>query len=155
MKKNLFFLIVAFIISSAIPVGAVKKVEAHPINVAVMLTQETDTAKIASTLDYYGYTREPQGNLTPDTPTPDTNAVFTHPNGSRIRYTLPSGDKYPTIEVKTKATAKEKDKILKNLNFQKTAKGYEKKSIGHTTTCTPSTNGTLLLTKGKTSPSAP
>ncbi len=150
MKKQFIIYLLSFLILQALPALAIKKVEAHPINIAVMLTQETDTAKIASTLDYYGYTRESRVN-----PTPDTNAVFTHPNGSRIRYTLPSGEKYPTIEVKSKASAKEKDKILKNLNFQKQGHTYTLKTIGHTTTCTPGSNGTLLLTKTRTSPPAP
>lgn len=143
MKPTKFiFSLLSLIFITALPAGAVKKIEANPINIAVMLTQERDTAEIASTCVYYGYERQlPQDGYT----------IFTHVNGSKIRYKLIDGDKYPTLEVKSKVSEKEKDKILKNLNFQKNGNAYERKSIGHTTRCASGKNGYLILTKQKPS----
>lgn len=138
MKK--YFLPIIVIILSILPVGAIKKIEANPINIAVMLTQEIDTAKIASTCEYYGYERQlPKDGYT----------IFTHANGSQIRFKHPEGEKYPTIEVKSKVSNKEKYKILKNLDFQKSGNAYERKSIGYITRCTNGKSGYLVLTNQK------
>ena len=135
MKKIILTLIA--IIFSLLPAHAVKKIEANPINIAVMLTQETDTARITSTCEYYGYTRQ-----TPK----DAYTIFTHPNGSVIRYKFTNIDqKYPTIEVNSKASQKEKDKILKNLNFQKDGNTYVRKSVGYTTRCTTGPHSSLII----------
>lgn len=140
--KYLIFSILSLIFLHSLPAGAVKKVEANPINIAVMLIQEPDSAKMASTLDYYGY--QYQRSLTPDTSTLETYRVFTHPNGSIIRYKL-SAEKLPTVEVTSKASGKEKDQILKNLNFQKKDKGYERRSVGNLTRCVFGEHGSLVF----------
>ena len=135
--KKLTLLI--FLLFSLLPVHAVKTIEANPINIAVMLTQETDTAKMASTCEYYGFTRQI---------IKDGYTIFIHPNGSVIRYKFTNADqKYPTIEVTSKVSQKEKDNTLKNLNFQKSGNTYERKSVGHTTHCTNGPHGTLILTR--------
>ena len=157
MKK--YILIFAAIIFSLLPVQAVKKIEANPINIAVMLTQETDTAKMASTLEYYGYTAithtarsadtKPQASiLRAQHANTDGFAVYSHPNGSVIRYKFTNADqKYPTIEVTSKASQKDKDNTLKNLNFQKSGNTYERKSVGYTTRCTNGPHSSLILTR--------
>ena len=133
----LFFLLPAGA-SSKFDIHPVKRIEANPINVAVMLTEQPDTAAIATTCEYYGYIRQiPQDDYT----------VFTHPNGSIIRYIVSDSDTtHPTIEVTGKATASQKDQILKELNFKKSTNGYERRSIGYVTRCTDGTHGSLRLT---------
>lgn len=138
MKKFIIFSILPLFFIFAFNARAVKKIEANPINIAVMLTQETDTAKMASTCEYYGYTRKmPQNDYT----------VFSHNNGSQIKYKLTYGEKYPTIEVRSNVSSKEKDKILKILNFQKEGHTYEYKSIGTITRCSSGPHGTLILSR--------
>ncbi len=120
---------------------AVKKIEANPINVAIMLVQEKDSASMASTLQYYGYERQipPSGGQ---------GAYFTHPNGSTIRYKYSdSNETFPTVEVTSKASAKEKDKILQNLNFHKNGNTYEQKTVGSLISCSFGPHGTLTLTR--------
>lgn len=142
MKKYLIFSLLSLVFAFAsaektYDIHPLKKIEANPINVAVMLMQENDTAKMASTLHYYGY-QESQ--------TPDSSKKFTHPNGSTIRYNL-SDQKSPTVEVTSKGTNKEKDQILQNLNFHKNGNAYEQKSVGFTTRCTFGSHGTLFLAR--------
>lgn len=131
----------------AFPAKAIKKIEANPINIAVMLTQETDTASISFTLQYYGNSCGIQEKLKTDSSKPETYVTYTHPNSSIIRYRLSGREKYYTIEVISKLSTKEKDKILKNLNFQKKSNEYELKTIGHITRCVSSPNNTLIITR--------
>ena len=157
MKKYLFTFLLAFF--SLLPLHAVKKIEANPINIAVMLTQETDTARMTSTLRYYGYTAithtarsadtKPQASiLRVQHANTDGFAVYSHPNGSVIRFKFEnSNQKYPTIEVTSKVSQKGKDQTLKNLNFQKIGNFYERKSIGYTTRCVNGPHGSLILTR--------
>ncbi|MDE6742074.1 MAG: hypothetical protein K2J58_07065 [Muribaculaceae bacterium] len=117
----------------------VKKIEANPINVAVMLTEQLDSASIAATCEYYGYINQPSQ---------DGYVTFKHPNGSIIRYSFTiadNGKQYPTIEVKSKGTQKEKDQRLQELNFNKNGNTYERRSIGYTTRCTSAPQGFLRL----------
>ena len=156
MKRYLFIFLLAFF--SLLPLHAVKKIEANPINIAVMLTQEIDTARMASTLEYYGYTAithtarradtKPQASiLRAQQANTDGFAVYSHPNGSVIRYKFEnSNQKYPTIEVISKTSQKDKDQTLKNLNFQKIGNSYERKSVGYTTRCINGPHGSLILT---------
>lgn len=147
MKKYLIFNLLSLIfLLSAFPMAAerkfdihpTKKIDANPINVAVTLVEKTDTAKIASTCEYYGYTRQLLQ---------EGYNVFTHSNGSIIRYKLSDKDQtYPIVEVKSKASPKEREQILKNLNFQKNGNAYERKSIGYITRCSFSSHGFLILT---------
>ena len=138
MKK--IILIFAIILFSILPSSAIKKIEANPINVAVMLTEELDPASLAKTCDFYGY--QHQGNQ-------DGYTVFKHQNGSIIRFKFvpdEDGKQYSTIEVSSKETQKDRDAILKGLNFQKSGNTYERRSIGHITRLTPSSHSFLRLT---------
>lgn len=137
MKK--LTLIHALLLLTILPIHAVRKVEANAINVAVMLTEQVDTDAIASTCEYYGYERQPSQ---------DGYNVYKHPNGSIIRYTFTTaenGKEYPTIEVKSKGNQKDNDELLQGLNFQKSGNSYERKSIGHRTRCTSSSQGSLCF----------
>ncbi len=143
MKKILFTLLIA--VTSVISGKAdsnnsnISKIEANPINIAYTLSQKSDTAKIASLLDYYGYT--------PQTlPSEGWRASFTHPNGSQIRYKLTEGNKYPTVEVQSKASAKENDQILKDLNFKKRGNAYQLIRTGVSTHCSQAPHNSLIFT---------
>ena len=148
--KKLTLLI--FLLFSLLPLHAVKKIEANPINIAVMLTQETDTARMTSTLRYYGYKPSFENSTSYQTASAGLSSgetyTFTHQNGSVIRYKFTNTDqKYPTIEVTSKVSQKEKDQTLKNLNFQKTGNSYERKTVGYTTRCVNGPHGLLILTR--------
>ena len=75
MKKHLFTLL--FILFTIISGGAVKKVETNHINVAIMIVEKGDNAKITKIFDYYGYTIQ---DIT------DGFQVLKHPNGSEMHY---------------------------------------------------------------------
>ncbi len=140
MKKYLIFTLLSLIFSTVhaervYDIHPTKKIEANPINIAVMLMQENDTAAMAKSCEYYGYTRQQQTN---------GYTTFTHPNGSTIRYKL-NDQNNPTVEVTSHCTAKEKEHLLQNLNFTKTGNAYEQKSIGFITRCTFAPHGTLIL----------
>lgn len=137
MKKIYIFSILSLFILLSFNARAVKKIEANPINIAVMLTQETDTARIASTCEYYGYARQHSQ---------DDFTVFAHNKGSLIRYKFITGEKYPTIELRSNVSSKEKDRILKNLNFQKIGNAYELKTIGYIIHCLSRPHSTLIFT---------
>ncbi len=122
-------------------VHPIKKIEANPINVAVSLTERTDSATIASICEYYGYIKQPSQ---------DDYTVYKHSNGSIIRYSFNKGDyvgknEYPSIEVKSKGTQKEKDEILKNLNFQKSGNSYERRGMSSTIHCSNGVHGFLII----------
>ena len=116
-------LLLSLLLFTLLPTHAVKKVEANAINVAVMLTEQPDSAGIASTCEYYGYVSQPKQ---------DCYNVYKHPNGSIIRYTFTTaedGKSYPTVEVKSKASQKGKEEILQGVNFKKEGKGYERRAL--------------------------
>lgn len=77
MKKYLFTLLLLLI--TLFPSGAVKKFEANPINVAVVIVEKGDSTQITKLFDYYGYTQ--QG-------TTDGYKIMKHPNGSEMRYSI-------------------------------------------------------------------
>ena len=117
MKTFIITLITTIL--SFLPSYAVKKkVDANPINVAHSIAEKTDSTKIASILEYYGYIREtPQDNYT----------IFTHPNGSEIRYTFSENEesyKYPRVQVFTKLSEKEKQLSLDQLKLKKPKNYY-------------------------------
>ena len=139
MKKYFYAFLLAFF--SLLPAQAVKKIEANPINVAVMLSEQQDSASLAKTCDFYGY--QNHGNQ-------DGYAVFKHQNGSIIRFKFvpdEDGKQYATIEVTSKVTQKDRDTILKGLNFHKSGNAYERRSIGHITRLTTAARGFLRLTR--------
>ena len=136
------FLTLLLLILTLLPASAVKKIEANPINIAVSLVEKTDSAKIASTLDYYGYTY--QG-------TDDGYTVMKNTKGNEIRFSFSESDvpnKYPTIIVKNHNTSKETDSRLKELNFEKVGNKYEYKRNSYSkfkTQCSFGHKSTLIL----------
>ena len=135
MKKTILLLIL--LLFTLLPAQAVRKVDANPINVAVILTEQPDSASIASTCEYYGYVSQPSQ---------DGYTVYQPPKGSTIRYkytVAENGKSYPTIEVKSKFSQNERNEILRNLNFQKKGDTYERKAIGHQTRCSSAPQGYL------------
>ena len=139
MKK--IILIFAIILFSILPSSAIKKIEANPINIAYMLAQDTDSASMAKTCEYYGYTRQS---------TQDGYTVFKHTNGSVIRYSLNKDSNYPYVEVKSKSSSRDTDAILSDLGFQKQGNDYELKTGKFTRskiTCRHGSNGFLVFNK--------
>ena len=144
MNRILFLLLLLF---SILAIGAVnkfdvhpvKQFEANPINVAVMLTERPDSASLASICEYYGYVLQtPQDGYT----------VYKHPKGFIIRYSFQeanNGKEYSTVEVISKASQKEKDKILHDLHFQKIGDDLGRQSVGYTIRCTHGTKGSLIF----------
>ncbi len=117
MKK--IILLLTILLSTLLPARAVRNIEANPINVAVSLVEKTDSAKVASTLEYYGYAFQD---------TDEGYAVMKDSKGNEICYTFSENhipSKYPTVIVKTHEPHKEIDSRLKELNFEKKKNGYE------------------------------
>ena len=130
-----------------LPVGAVKKLnDVSPINLASIIVEKTDSAKIASTFEYYGYTL--QG-------TENGYNVMKHPNGTEIHYSFHpenSDSKYPTIIVKPKETQKQIDSRLKELDFTKTSNKYKRMRNMYSryiTLCEHGQNSTLIFSRQK------
>lgn len=101
-----------------LPAQAVKKFQPNPINVAVVIVEKTDSAKVASTCEYYGFTY--QG-------VEDGYTVMKRPNGTEIKFTFKENgetQKYPTVIVKAKGTHKEIGERLKAVNFEKEGNIY-------------------------------
>ena len=81
--------------------------------------EKTDSAKVASTCEYYDFAY--QG-------VEDGYTVMKRPNGDEITFTFRENGnphKYPTVVVMAKETHKEIDKQLKELNFEKEGNSYE------------------------------
>ncbi len=119
MKRTILILIL--LLFTLLPISAIKKIEANPINVAFMLAQESDSAKMASICDYYGYVIQPSQ---------EGYIIFKHPNSSIIRYSFKETSKeqpYPYVEVKSKLSSKEIDFTLTDLNFKKNGSEYVRK----------------------------
>ena len=117
MKKLIFLISFLF---TLLPAGAVKKFEANPINVAVVIVEKGDSSKIIRIFDYYGYNQ--QGSA-------DGYKIMKHSNGNEIRYSFTDsndGSKNTQVIVKTKATHKEIEKLLSELNFKKDGNIYER-----------------------------
>ena len=137
-----FFLTLTLLILTLLPASAVKKIQANPINIAISLVEKTDSAKIASTLTYYGYTHQA---------TEDGYSVMTDPNGNEIRFSFSensSNDKYPTVKVKASGTHKALDAKLKELDFEKTGNAYERMRNQYSkykTRCSFGPHNTLIL----------
>lgn len=102
---KIFFIVLSLLFIHRLSAQSLKNVEGNPINVAVSLMHRQDTVTMSSICNYYGYTRQPSQ---------DGYTVFTHPNGSNIRYkyTEPN-QQFPTIEVTSKIATKEKNRYYK------------------------------------------
>ena len=113
------FLTLTLLLLTLLPAEAVKKHTPNPINLAITLVEKTDSANVASTLTYYGYT--PHG-------IEEGYQIMKDPNGNEIRYSFKESNanhKYPTVIVKTHHSNKEIDSKLKELGFKNTENGYE------------------------------
>lgn len=66
-----------------LPARAIKKIEANPINIAVILIEKQDSASVISTCEYYGYPIEPGQN---------SNMVFRYENGSSMYVSFNDSD---------------------------------------------------------------
>ncbi|MDE5841309.1 MAG: hypothetical protein K2H49_10370 [Muribaculaceae bacterium] len=144
MKKILLtILIVTF---SLLTANAIKKIEANPINIGVSIVEYTDSASIVSDLKYYGYALKQSDK---------DGAIFSHANGSIIRFIMPqstSNDKYPIIEVTTKAGIKGIDQIFKSLRFKKEKDSYERiasRYDKYITRCSIGNTGHLIIHREK------
>ncbi len=133
-------LTLTLLLLSLLPANAAKKPAAHPINVAILIVEKTDSAKIASTFDYYGYAL--QG-------TEDGYSIMKDTDGNEIRYSFnPQESKHPTLIVKTNETHKAIDTRLKDLSFDKTPNGYERVRnmySTHATQCNFGPHSTLII----------
>ena len=111
-----YFLTLTILLLTLLPASAVKKFEPNPINVAAIIVEKTDSTKVASTCEYYGFAY--QG-------VEDGYTVMKRANGNEIRFTFSNKGKklkYPIINVKTKDAKKDIDARLKELSYKK----YEK-----------------------------
>ena len=146
----------ALLLMAILPAGAVKRIDANPINIAFILSQETDPDVIASTLFYYGY--EPMEGRLPSRPAKaeatstqsasaglssgETNS-YTHPNGSMIRYTFKDATEsqpYPQVEVKSNRGSKDIESTLESLDFKKKGSRYIRNTGQYAKTETHCTN---------------
>ena len=136
------FLTLLLLILNLLPASAVKKFEANPINIAAVMVEKTDSAQIASTCEYYGFTY--QG-------VEDGYTVMKRTNGNEIKFTFNDNgtiNKYPTIVVKIKEAHKEIDARLKELNFEKKGNTYEIKQNQYSrfiTQCSFGPHNTLIF----------
>ena len=137
-----YFLTLTFLLLTLLPVSAVKKFEANPINIAAVMVEKTDSAKIASTCEYYGFAY--QG-------VEDGYTVMKRTNGNEIKFTFSENgtiQKYPIIVVKTKEAHKDIAVRLKELNFEKKGNIYEIKRNPYSryiTQCNFGYNNTLIF----------
>ena len=136
------FLTLLLLIFTLLPASAIKKFEANPINIATVMVSKTDSAQIASTCEYYGFTY--QG-------VEDGYTVMKRTNGNEIKFTFNNNgtiNKYPTIVVKIKEAHKEIDARLKELNFEKKGNTYEIKQNQYSrfiTQCNCGPHNTLIF----------
>ena len=127
MKKLILVFTIVFL--NILLASAANKLEANPINIAVILSEKNDSATMASVCEFYGYQAQPSQ---------DGYIDYHHLNGSIIRYsfsTADDGHKYATIEVISNISSKEQDKILNDFRFRKTGDTYERPAFTHTTRC--------------------
>ena len=135
-------LTITLLILSLLPASAVKKFEPNPINVAAVIVEKADSAKVASILEYYGYTLQDSEN---------GYCIMKHPNGAEIRFSFNENGhskKYPTVTVKHNATHKDLTERLKDLDYEKSGNGYVRartKTSRYLTQCTAGPHSTLTF----------
>ncbi|MDE6523362.1 MAG: hypothetical protein K2L17_11125, partial [Muribaculaceae bacterium] len=118
-------------------------------NIASRLILYTDSAKVATALKYYGYELQPTD--TPPSGGWGANTIYRHPDGTIISFSFPKTDSkqtFPTIQVKSKVSKIEAEKILKDLDYKKTSTGYEtttSKYSTHITSCTFDPGNTITF----------
>ena len=140
MRK--LILILSLLLFALLPAKAIIRIDANPINVAFGLSQETDSAKIVSTLSYYGYVME--GRFS-------DLLTYKHPNGSVIKFSYKDAtpaQPYPYVEVKSNQAGTNTNKALEGLQFKKTGSHYVR-NVGHhaktETRCSHSHQGYLVF----------
>lgn len=143
-----YFLPLILLLFTLLPAGAVKKVDANPINVAVVIVEKGDSTKIASLFDYYGYEKQGIEN---------GRQLMRTANGHKIKYTFQQDEvkpsRYPTIVVKTNVTQKEIETTLKELKFIKVGNAYDRsisRYHNYITRCSLGPNNTLILQRIQT-----
>ena len=137
-----YFLTLTLLLLTLLPASAVKKFEPNPINVAAVIIEKTDSAKVASTCEYYGFAY--QG-------VEDGYTVMKRKNGNEIRFTFKDNGtplNYPIVIVNSKETHKEIDSRLKELSFEKAGNLYVIKRnqySRHITQCSIGSHNTLIF----------
>nr|MDE6697279.1 hypothetical protein [Muribaculaceae bacterium] len=124
-----------FIILKELPAEAVKRMIVNPVNIASQLVLKQDSATVASTLEYYGYTIHPSQ---------EGYTVFKHSDGSVIRFVYQNPDpkqSYPTIQVYTKSAKPQIEKVLSELNYKRVGNHYETTTSKYSTYLTKCTFG--------------
>lgn len=99
--------------------AATKKFEPNPINVAAVIVTKSDSTKVASSCEYYGFVY--QG-------VEDGYTVMKRANGAEIKFTFKDNGKtqeYPIVVVQAKGTHKKIDECLKELSFEKEGSIYK------------------------------
>lgn len=144
MKKYLVFSILSLISILSLHSEVRKKLEinAHPINVAVVIVEKEDSVKIADLFNYYGYTLHG---------TQDGYKVMKDSKGNEIRYSYndtESSSTFPKVIVKSKEKIKDIETRLDNLQFRKVGDLYQR-TINYDrhniTQCNFGTNNTLVF----------
>ncbi|MDE5793900.1 MAG: hypothetical protein K2I08_04195 [Muribaculaceae bacterium] len=128
---------------------------ANPINIASRLILYTDSAKVATALKYYGYERSSEATDSPQSAPAGLSSgettVYRHPDGTTITISFPKTDSnqtIPTVQVKSKVSRPEAEKILQDLDYKKTSTGYETTSSKYSpyiTRCTLDPNNTITF----------
>ncbi len=129
--------------------GEVRKklaINANPINVAVVIIEKGDSAKIADLLDYYGYTLQGTNN---------GYQIMKDYRGNEIRYSFDDSEsegKYPKVIVKTNEKPKDIAERLHNLKFMKIGNIFEhtiNRYDNTITQCSFGQNNTLIFQRIK------
>ncbi len=142
MKKYLIISLLSLIFMCSLPASAVKTINANPVNLAAVIVEMVDSAKIQSEFDYYGYTL--QG-------TEDGYKIMKTPNGHEIRYSFQDTkaiDNHPVVIVHTAESAPDLDKRLDEMQFIKDGHTYirvARRDENHLTKCFPNSSNTLLF----------
>ncbi len=120
MKRYLILSILSLITILSLHSEVRKKIEinAHPINVAVIIVEKGDSAKVADLFNYYGYTL--QG-------IEEGYNVMKDSKGNEILYTYDNTEgKFPKVIVKSNEKTKYIESRLGNLQFKKDGNIYQR-----------------------------
>ncbi len=140
MKKSLIFILLSLIFT--LPAGAVKTINANPVNLAAVIVEMVDSARIEKEFAYYGYTLDS---------TEVGFKVMRSPNGHEIRYSLSDPkavDGRPVVIVKTTETPVQLDIRLTDMQFEKKGDTYTRVSHrdeDHLIRCNTPSPRTLLF----------
>lgn len=141
MKKFIFILL-SLIFITALPAKAVKTIQVNPVNLAAVIAEKIDSAKLVKEFDYYGYTL--QG-------TEDGFKIMRGPNGNEIRYSFDkesNSDYHSTVIVKSNESQQEIDARLKDMRFKKKGDKYSRiadRDDRYIIQCTQDPSNTLIF----------